>query len=107
LRHGRQVVFREAKQMTRIAILIEFEPRPQCRDEFLARLRADATETLGDDGCERMEILLARDGSGRVVLSELWRDAAAIEAHRAKPGHSHAWQDPMILAKRVIACDLD
>jgi len=91
--------------MTRLAIIIEFEPRPECREEFLRRLRADAAETLADDGCLRMEVLLARDGSGRVLLSELWRDQAAIEAHRTKPGHSHAWQEALILSKRVIVCD--
>lgn len=38
-------------------------------------------------------------------LSELWRDEAAIEAHRNAPGHSHAWQTPLIVSKRVTVCD--
>jgi len=91
--------------MKRIAIVIEFEPRPECRQEFLRRLEADAAETLKDDGCLRMEVLHARDG--RILLSELWRDQAAIEAHRTKPGHSHAWQEPLILAKRSTVCDVE
>ena len=91
--------------MPSIAIIIEFEPRPECRDEFLAKLEADARETLGDAGCLRMEVLQACDGSGRVVLSELWRDRAAIEAHRAKPGHSHAWQTSLIRSKRTLTCE--
>jgi quinol monooxygenase YgiN len=93
--------------MSRYAILVEFDPLPEQRADFLNRLREDARETLGDDGCLRMEILLACDGSDRVVLSELWRDQAAVEAHRAKPGHSHAWQAPLLRSKRVIACYLD
>lgn len=84
-----------------LAILVEFEPEPQKRTEFLALLRRDAAQTLRDDGCLRMEVLTACDASGRIVLSELWRDAAALEAHRAKPGHSHAWQDDLIRSKRV------
>jgi quinol monooxygenase YgiN len=44
---------------------------------------------------------------GWIVLSELWRDQAAIEAHRAKPGHSHAWQDALIEFKRVIVYDTE
>jgi quinol monooxygenase YgiN len=92
--------------MGALAIIIEFEPVPERREEFLRKLRADAIETLQDDGCERMEVLCARDGSGKVLLSELWRDQAALEAHRAKPGHSHAWQEPLLGGKRVIACDV-
>lgn len=89
-----------------IAIVVEFEVKPACRGEFLERLRADARETRGDDGCLRMEVLLPQDGGNRVLLSELWRDRAAIEGHRGKPGHSHDWQLPMISGKRVTACDV-
>ena len=91
--------------MARVAIIVEFEPHPEQRAHFLERLEADARETLSDDGCLRMEVLRASDGSGRVVLSELWRDHAAIEAHRSKPGHSHAWQAPLVRSKRVLVCE--
>jgi quinol monooxygenase YgiN len=92
--------------MSPLAIIIEFEPIAEHREEFLNKLRQDAAETLNDDGCMRMEVLLARDGSGRIVLSELWRDQAALDAHRAKPGHSHAWQEPLLHTKRTIRYDL-
>lgn len=91
--------------MARLAIIIEFEPRPEHADTFLQRLAQDAEETLRDDGCLRMEVLRSRDGSGRIVLCELWRDQAAIDAHRSKPGHSHDWQIPLIESKRVTICD--
>jgi len=93
--------------MGKLAIIIEFEPRPEQREAFLRKLRSDAAETLRDDGCLRMEVLVARDGSNRVLLSELWRDQAAIEMHKAKPGHTHTWQEPMILSKRVSVCDAE
>ncbi len=87
-----------------IAIIIEFDVKPECRAQFEARLHADAKETLRDDGCFRMEILKPcgndAGGAGKIVLSELWRDDAAIAAHRNKPGHSHAWQEPMIRNKQ-------
>lgn len=88
-----------------LAILIEFDVKLEHLGEFEEKLRADAAETLRDDGCFRMEILKpsGKDdgGAGKLVLSELWRDDAAIEAHRNRPGHSHAWQETMINAKRV------
>ena len=91
--------------MGAIAIIIEFEVKPGRRAEFEAVLRKDARETLQDDGCLRMEVLQPRSEPNRVLLSELWRDAAAIEVHRNKPGHSHAWQEPLIESKRVTVCD--
>jgi quinol monooxygenase YgiN len=91
--------------VSRIAILIEFEPHPQHAHEFLAALQLDAAQTLQDDGCLRMEVLRVRDGAGRIVLSELWRDQAAIDAHRNRPGHSHEWQIPLVKSKRVTICD--
>jgi quinol monooxygenase YgiN len=93
-----------------IAILIEFDVKPECRAEFEQALRQDARATLNDAGCLRMEVLLPRPvdeaGGGRIVLSELWRDQQAIEDHRSKPGHSHAWQEPLIHGKRVTVCDV-
>lgn len=86
-----------------LAIIIEFDVKPECRAAFEARLRADAAQTLGDDGCMRMEVFAVRGEPNRIVLSELWRDEAAIEAHRNKPGHSHAWQVPLIVSKRTVA----
>jgi len=88
--------------MAQIAIIVEFEPHPQHADAFLRKLIEDAQETLEDDGCLRMEVLQTHDGSGRILLSELWRDQAAIEAHRNKPGHSHDWQVALVKSKRVI-----
>ena len=89
-----------------VAIIIEFDVKPECRPEFEARLREDAADTLRDDGCMRMEILVPRSTPDRIVLSELWRDDAAIAAHRSKPGHTHAWQEPLIMNKHVMVCEV-
>ena len=89
-----------------IAIIIEFDVKPACRAEFEARLRHDAAETLRDDGCFRMEIPRPRAEQNRILLSELWRDEAAIKAHRAKQGRSHAWQTVMISGKHVMSAEV-
>jgi len=92
--------------MSGIAIVIEFEPHSEHTETFLRKLKEDAAETLKDDGCLRMEVLQTRDGGGRILLSELWRDQAAIDTHRTKPGHSHDWQIPLVKSKRVMICDV-
>lgn len=90
-----------------IGIYIEYRPHPHKFDEFLELLRQESEETMRDDGCLRMEVALPEKPDGRVFLIELWRDEAAIEAHRSKPGHSHAWQDPLVVEKRVARCRVD
>jgi quinol monooxygenase YgiN len=89
-----------------LAILVEFDVKPECRAEFEAKLRHDAAETLRDEGCYRMELLQVRGAPHRVLLSELWRDDAALAAHRNKPGHTHAWQEPLIVSKRVTSAEM-
>ena len=89
-----------------IGIYIEFTPRPGCRETLLARLREEAEACIReDDGCLRMEVSVPeKESDARVLLIELWRDRASITAHAAKPGHSHAWQEPLIEDKRVSVC---
>jgi len=89
-----------------IAILIEFDVKPECRAEFEQALRRDARATLEDAGCLRMEVLLPQTYGNRIVLSELWRDQQSIEDHRNQPEHSHAWQEPLLSGKRVTVCDV-
>ena len=90
-----------------IAIIIEFRIAPGTRALFLERLRENCEETLRDDGCLRMEVSEPVGGDGGTFyLTERWRDQAAIESHRARPGHdeSHARIDELILEKKVAKC---
>jgi quinol monooxygenase YgiN len=89
-----------------LGIYIEFTPRPGCRGALLERLREESEACVkGDDGCLRMEVAVPeKSDDERVLLIELWRDRAAIDAHGAKPGHSHAWQEPLVESKRVSVC---
>lgn len=87
-----------------IAIIIEFEVATENRGPFLSRLHENCQETLRDDGCLRMEVSEPIGGDGRTFfLTERWRDQAAIDKHRAKPGHdaSHARIDALLARKRV------
>lgn len=89
-----------------LGIYIEYQPYPGCREKLLARLREEAESCVReDDGCLRMEVAVPEaDDDSRVLLIELWRDRAALNAHSAKPGHSHAWQAALVESKRVSVC---
>lgn len=88
-----------------IAIYIEYEPLPGCLPELQARMAHECEECIReDDGCLRMELSQPEPPDGRLLLAELWRDQAALDAHKNKPGHSHEWQKALVAAKRVSRC---
>lgn len=88
-----------------IAIYIEYEPLPGCLDALQARMQNECDECIREDeGCLRMELCLPDPPDGRLLLAELWRDQAALDAHKNKPGHSHEWQKALVAAKRVSRC---
>lgn len=90
-----------------ISIIVEYQVEAGRRALFLERLGENCRETLADDGCERMEINEPIEGDGRTVfLTERWREQAAIDAHRAKPGHERQHQrvDELVASKRVSKC---
>ena len=89
-----------------LGIYIEYTPRTGCREILLAKLREEAESCIrDDDGCLRMEVAVPEKiDDPRVLLIELWRDRAALDAHSARPGHSHAWQEPLVESKRVSVC---
>lgn len=92
-----------------IGIYIEYIAFPGRFDELLAQLTAEGEACMRDDeGCLRMELSVPQQQTepGRVHLSELWRDRAALTAHAQKPGHSHDWQIPLVASKRVAVCDV-
>jgi len=91
-----------------LGIYIEYTPRTGCRETLLQRLREEAESCIREDeGCLRMEVAVPEKGADpRIFLIELWRDRAALAAHSSKPGHSHAWQEPLVESKRVSVCDV-
>jgi quinol monooxygenase YgiN len=63
-----------------------FRVAPSDRDAFLDAAKAGMATSRAEDGCE--EYVMAADPMepDRVVLSERWRDRAALDAHLAGLG---------------------
>lgn len=89
--------------MSGIAIIVEYEPLAGQRDALLHRVKASVEQCLREDGCLRMEVFATGGDDRRIVLSELWRDEAALKVHREQPGHDqqHAVIDELCRSKRV------
>ncbi len=87
-----------------IAIIVEYEPLSGQRDELARRIKDSAAQCLRDDGWLRMEVFAPEGIEPNLVLSELWRDGAALAAHREQPGHDqqHAVVDELCRGKRVL-----
>ncbi len=77
--------------MPKIAIHVEFRPKPGCHAAFDRLIREHAALTVAEEpGCERFEVLqpLKQDGTpdeGRIMLVEVYTGQAAVKAHVANP----------------------
>ncbi|MDD9906834.1 MAG: putative quinol monooxygenase [Rhodospirillaceae bacterium] len=89
--------------MSGIAIIVEYDVEPGSLDEQESRVLASAAKCLKEDGCLRMEVFVPEGQENKLVLSELWRDEAALEVHRNQPGHAedHAHIDELCVGKNV------
>ncbi|MDP6389371.1 MAG: putative quinol monooxygenase [Alphaproteobacteria bacterium] len=68
--------------MSKIALIVEFEIKPESRAAFIELMRGHAEGTLADeDGCLQFDVLLPTEGNGRVFLYEVYRDEAALQEH--------------------------
>ena len=71
--------------MTRIMIVVEFEVKPEHRNQFIELVRGHAQRSRAEDGCQQFDVLLPQEDHIRVLLVEAWRDLAALDAHSKAP----------------------
>lgn len=100
--------------MARIGIVVEFRIRPGGFTAFDGIIRAHARLTQAEEpGCERFDVLqpLGQDGKrdeGRVILCEVYRDQAALEAHTRNPRLDSVRESyaPLIEGRTITICEL-
>jgi autoinducer 2-degrading protein len=78
--------------MARIAIVVHFRIKPGAWEKFDTLIRDHAARTLKEEpGCERFDVLQPLAAAGgdadrsRVMLYEVYRDQAALDAHTRNP----------------------
>ena len=75
-----------------LAMWVKVRVKPEARERFLKAIEVDALGSKGDEpGCIRFNVL--QDGQDQNVyyFYEVYRDEAALEAHRAAP-HYAVWR---------------
>ena len=71
--------------MSRIMIVVEFEVKPEHRNQFIDLIKGHAQRSRAEDGCQQFDVLLAQEDHNRVLLVEAWRDRKAFDASAAAP----------------------
>jgi autoinducer 2-degrading protein len=90
-----------------LAIWVKVRVKPNERERFLKAIEADALGSERDEpGCMRFNVLQDAQDQDVYYFYEVYRDEAALEAHRAAP-HFAVWQaaaDTLDGAPQVTRC---
>ena len=74
-----------------VVLHVTIQVKPENVKEFLEVVRYDADHSEKDEpGCLRFDVIQDRDDPNKFYFYEVYRDDAALEAHRAAP-HYPAW----------------
>jgi autoinducer 2-degrading protein len=69
-----------------IVLHVTVQVKPEHRSEFLDLVRYDAEHSERDEpGCLRFDVIQDRDDANRFYFYEVYRNEAALEAHRQTP----------------------
>ena len=75
-----------------LAIWVKVRVKPAMRAQFLKAIEHDAIHSEKDEpGCLRFNVLQDRNDQNVYYFYEVYKDQAAIEAHRAAP-HYAVWR---------------
>ena len=75
-----------------VAIWVKARIKPEMREKFLKAIEQDALKSEGDEaGCLRFNVLQDQKDENVYYFYEVYKDEAAIEAHRAAP-HYAVWR---------------
>ena len=76
-----------------ISLVVSLKIKPDQRDRFLAAAEDDSTCSVRDEpGCVRFDVVQDQQDENHFYFYEVYRDEAAIEAHRKAP-HYARWQE--------------
>jgi (4S)-4-hydroxy-5-phosphonooxypentane-2,3-dione isomerase len=96
--------------MSKIALVVEFDVKPEHRKAFEEIIRGHAKRTReGEPGCLQFDVLIPQREANKVFLFECYRDAAAFEAHGKSPvlAETREKYKDMIGNRRITLCSAD
>ena len=72
--------------------IVNLKCKPECREEFIELTKYNAENSVKEEGNVRFDFLMDESDNCAFKLYEVWKDDAAIEAHRNAP-HYQKWAD--------------
>lgn len=96
--------------MSKIAIVVEFDVKPEHRKAFEQVIRSHASRTrAAEPGCLQFDVLIPQRDANKVFLFECYRDQAAFEEHGKSPilADTREKYKDMIESRRITLCAAD
>jgi quinol monooxygenase YgiN len=95
--------------MSRIMIVVEFEVKPEHRNQFIDLIKGHAQRSRAEDGCQQFDVLLPQEDHNRVMLVEAWRDQAALDVHSRAPVMTKLREtyQPWLMSRKATRCTAD
>jgi (4S)-4-hydroxy-5-phosphonooxypentane-2,3-dione isomerase len=95
--------------MSRIMIVVEFEVKPEHRNQFIELMKGHAQRSRAEDGCQQFDVLLPQEDQSRVLLVEAWRDQAALDVHAKQPmmARTRETYGPWLVSRKSTRCIAD
>ena len=76
-----------------IGLIVTIKIKPEHKEAFMESMYGDARGSNNDEpGCLQFDVLQDSEDPNRIFLYEIYRDEAAVEAHRQAP-HYTKWRD--------------
>ena len=76
-----------------IALIVTIQIQPEHREAFMESMLDDARGSNNDEpGCLRFDVLQDTEDSNRIHLYEVYKDQAALDAHR-QATHFIKWRE--------------
>jgi (4S)-4-hydroxy-5-phosphonooxypentane-2,3-dione isomerase len=75
-----------------LVVHVHVHVRPERSDDFRAETVVNARASLAEPGVLRFDVIQDEADPAHLVLTEVYRDAAAAAAHKATP-HYATWRD--------------
>ncbi len=93
--------------MSKVALVVEFRIKPDCRQAFRELVTDHAARTLEDEeGCLYFDVVVDQEDDGRVFFYEIYRDEAALDIHRNSPilARTRAAYADLISDRKLTVC---
>jgi len=95
--------------MSGLVVIVDFRLKPGADREFRPLVEANADASVRNEpGCRRFDVVVSKDDARRILLYEIYDDAAAFEAHCRSVHFTRFDRDSerLVETKSVILADL-